>query len=135
MCKYCLEAATGGIVTGEALQSPFNEHNNGFVYFFSIEDLSRIKIGYTKHNPIKRLKYYQSDETQKLVMIAVYPVPYKRIERNIHKFFSHLRINKRREWFYWQGRMCALLKEMWCVFHCGMSCDEVEAAWGIKIKK
>lgn len=135
MCKYCLDAIkdTPELITGEAWNSPFREYCGGYVYFFATEDLSRIKIGFTRHDPAIRMKYYQSEETQKLIMIAVYPVPSMKIEKNLHKFFSPLRINKNREWFLWQGRMCPLLKEMWLVFFCGMGCDEVDAAWGYKI--
>ena len=133
MCEYCVEAScfcssVEKVQKGLYTPVPFQK---GFVYFFATEDLTRIKIGFTEYDPHIRMKSFQKEERQKLIMIAMWPVESKRVERAIHKEFEFLRIDKRREWFVYHRSICGFLKESWFKFSCGMTCPYSEALWSV----
>jgi hypothetical protein len=137
MCEYCIEAIkdTPSLVTIEKdyFSNPFPIKPTGFVYFFATQDLSRIKIGYTMHNPYDRMKYYQTSELSSLIMVAFYPVIYRKTEKQIHKLLSEIRIDKRREWFFYNGRMCFFLKKLWQRFYCQFGYYDIDNLWGVKL--
>jgi hypothetical protein len=133
MCKWCLEAIKEDPSITKVDKEIFYPlvRQDGYVYFFATEDLSRIKIGFTFYNPYDRMKMFQKYDIQKLIMIANYPVLYRKTERAIHQHFKSLRIGKR-EWFVWDWPICGLLKDLWYQFACGMTRDDVIYLWGMK---
>jgi len=123
MCQRCLEATKECPSIIEAGKSTYLKlpYTIGYLYFFSTQDLSRIKIGFTKYDPYDRMKYFQKEENQKLLMIALWPIMRREVEKIVHKQFKHLRIDNKREWFLYDSDICGLLKELWWKYDLGFT--------------
>ncbi len=132
MCKRCLEAIREcpEIIQIKKDLTYFPGEPNGFVYFFSKEDFSKIKIGYSKHSPYTRMEQYQQNENKVFYMMAIWPVLNKKTERKLHKYFADQRIEG--EWFVYDWNVCSLLKSLWNQFCRGFSYDEIDELWGLK---
>ena len=92
MCKYCLEAAKEHpeiLEVSNKVQENWEDYNfnGGYVYFFTNQDMSLIKIGYSKNDPYGRMRMYEYELSQKYTMVAVWPVLFKETEKYIHEAF------------------------------------------------
>lgn len=69
----------------------------GYVYFIS--DLKEtIKIGYTRGNPINRLKQLNTGSPFQLYLLGFFRGTLKD-EDNLHKKFANLKVRSNGEWF------------------------------------
>ena len=68
----------------------------GVVYFIVCGDLGRVKIGFTRGSPMKRLKSLQTGSPCKLMLMAFYTAPPDE-ERRLHREFDKFRVSG--EWF------------------------------------
>lgn len=68
----------------------------GYVYFIACVETMRVKIGFTKGNPIARLKALQTGSASTLVLMACHPGSLE-TERDLHNRFAAHRVHG--EWF------------------------------------
>lgn len=68
----------------------------GCIYYIGSPESGRLKIGYTKGNPGKRLRALQTGSPSKLYLMAVHPGT-PELERRLHQQFSDARLHG--EWF------------------------------------
>lgn len=78
----------------------------GWVYFIACSETRRLKIGYTKSDPLKRMKNLQTGASGELVFIAKHPGT-PETERALHQRFSAQRLHG--EWFEMDEEMFTYL--------------------------
>lgn len=130
-CKELLDRHTYIYKNGSTI--PSKQVSSGYVYFFSDKGFHKIKIGYTKNTPFTRMEEFEIRHNEKFIMLAIWPVYQKYTERRIHKYFKHLRIDKKYEWFYFNHHICGFLKTLWLKFFCAMDDGgDINWMWGIE---
>lgn len=75
---------------------PGIQWGEGYIYYIISAETGRMKIGYTKGDPKKRLKSLQTGSPTKLDIVAVHPGDLK-TEADLHRQFSTDRTHG--EWF------------------------------------
>lgn len=73
-----------------------NETGAGLIYYIASPETRRIKIGYTRSDPTKRLRALQTGSPTPLCIMAVHPGDMEH-ERFLHNYF--VEANLRGEWF------------------------------------
>ena len=76
------------------------------VYFISDQQKETIKIGIAE-DPIRRLKELQVGSAERLEILALIPRAGRKIEANLHSYFSHWRLSG--EWFSSNSELTALI--------------------------
>lgn len=77
----------------------FNNSNNKYVYFILNKNDNTVKIGYTKNNPIKRLKQLQTGSSNNLELLYYFNVDSIATEKYLHRYFDFDRVRDNGEWF------------------------------------
>lgn len=62
--------------------------NEGYVYFILDRELDRVKIGYTRKDPNKRLKQLQTGSSSKLELLYYVEANGFNTERHLHRLFD-----------------------------------------------
>lgn len=75
---------------------PGAEWKDGFIYYVMSSETCRMKIGFTRGHPIKRLKSLQTGSPTKLGVVAYHPGD-EETERKLHAEFKADRLHG--EWF------------------------------------
>ena len=71
--------------------------NEGYVYFILDREMDRVKIGYTRRDPNKRLKQLQTGSSSELELLYYVEANGFNTERHLHRLFNGLKIQG--EWF------------------------------------
>lgn len=88
--------------------TPKKQPKIGFVYLIKDEDNNTLKIGFSK-NPKSRLKQLQIATSNKLNLIYMIDGQVQEDEKEMHNFFSHLKISS--EWFINDNSIIEYFKE------------------------
>ncbi len=83
------KAPSGGVREGRC-------NEPGLVYLIGPQGADLIKIGWTKSDPMRRLKQLQTGNGERLCLLGAFPGT-RRDERALHEKFSDYRTNG--EWF------------------------------------
>lgn len=96
--------------------SPYGAGMTGYVYFIAPEALlhrrfsdALVKIGFTRGDPVIRLRALQTGSPQTLVLWS-YIDGSESLERSFHEAFSNMRSHG--EWFYAQYKLAAFLRQL-----------------------
>lgn len=85
----------------------------GWVYFIACHETGRIKIGFTKGDPIKRVRALQTGCSTELGLIAQHPGT-PETERLLHERFKERRLH--REWFQISDELRAyIIDALWAM--------------------
>jgi hypothetical protein len=87
-----------------------NPSCKSWVYFMLNEDRNIVKIGYSC-NPEWRVDTFRAGTLDKLTILKTIPGGRKE-ESEKHKTFAKYRINKRKEWFKYEGELKAYIKSL-----------------------
>lgn len=92
--------------------------SEGYVYFIGTDDwrLNRVKIGFTRNGPKARLADMQTGSPFKLRVLGAIGGDMV-LERLLHETFAPLR--EHGEWFRLEGRLLALVSNLFCETHYG----------------
>lgn len=71
--------------------------NEGYVYFILDREMDRVKIGYTRKDPNKRLKQLQTGSSSELELLYYVEANGFNTERYLQRLFNGLKIHG--EWF------------------------------------
>lgn len=77
--------------------------NEGYVYFILDREMDRVKIGYTRRDPNKRLKQLQTGSSSELELLYYVEANGFNTERFYHKLFSNSKIIG--EWYQYNYHM------------------------------
>lgn len=99
----------------------------GWVYFLACHETGRIKIGFTKGDPIERLKNLQTGCSTELALIAQHPGT-PETERRLHERFKDCRLH--REWFQITDELRAyIIDALWAMSEFTLRQGQKLAPW------
>ena len=83
----------------------------GFVYFIKEIETGNIKIGFSEKHPQKRLKGFQTGNSNRLILQGYIEGTYQD-ELELHREFADERIRKENEWFKSSPRLIERITEL-----------------------
>jgi hypothetical protein len=123
MSMYDIERiCESDMTTGEPfypILSPIKER----LYFISDKDGEFVKIGVAR-NPQARLSALQIGNPRKLILLAVFQIPDRNVEKKLHGMLYDSR--SMGEWFLLSGRASGIIKELFWTYYCGMNNETFE---------
>jgi hypothetical protein len=99
----------------------------GWVYFIACHETGRIKIGFTKGDPMKRIAALQTGCSTELALIACHPGT-PNTEKLLHEKFKNCRLH--REWFAISDELRAyIIDTCWAMCEITLRAGQKLAPW------